>query len=194
MQGWLQLAVSAGGADTEDDEVYRARIQFEKRNPPQCGSVTDYIRWAKEVPGVTRAFVFPLELGDGTVVVRFMTDGIGNGIPTPAFVAAVDANIRAQMPANVKLTVEAPIAELVDVDVRTNPFSTSVTQAVNDELGDLFIRDSVAGGSILISRLREAVSSATGEIDNVVDDPTADVAATSTAHILILGTVTVNSL
>ncbi len=44
--------------DAEDKEVYRARIQDREKLPPQGGSLVDYLAWAKEVPGITRAFAW----------------------------------------------------------------------------------------------------------------------------------------
>ena len=56
-----------GGADVESDEDLRARVLFRKRNPPHSGSKSDYIAWALEVPGVTRAFVSPFKTQDGQI-------------------------------------------------------------------------------------------------------------------------------
>lgn len=184
-----------GGADRESDESYRARIRYRKQNPIQCGTSSDYIQWAKEVPQVTRAFVFPNELGAGTVVVRFMTDGATvNGIPTAPKVTEVYDYISSIMPVNVILTVQAPVAVPTNITLKVSPFTQAVQDAVLAELQDLFIRDAVAGGSILISRLREAVSNATGEIDNVVLSPTADITVGSNSNILTLGTVSQSAL
>lgn len=47
----------AGGSDQEDDEALRARILSRMQTPPHGGSAADYVRWALEVPGVTRAWV-----------------------------------------------------------------------------------------------------------------------------------------
>lgn len=44
-----------GGADVEDDAELRARITARLRSPGQGGNAADYIRWALEVPGATRA-------------------------------------------------------------------------------------------------------------------------------------------
>lgn len=184
-----------GGADTETDENYRKRIRYRRQNPIQCGTSSDYIQWAKEVTQVTRSFVFPNELGAGTVVVRFMTDGATvNGIPTPQKVTEVYDYISSKMPVNVILSVFAPTAVPTNVSVKVSPFTQEVQDAVELELKDLFERDAVAGGSILLSRLREAVSNATGEIDNEVLSPVADVTVANSGQILTLGTVTLSPL
>src|SRR6478736_4591283 len=63
-----------GGADTETDDQLRARVLFRIQQPPMGGDANDYVAWALAVPGVTRAWCSPLEMGMGTVTVRFMMD------------------------------------------------------------------------------------------------------------------------
>ena len=158
-----------GGADRELDDPYRDRLLERRRHPIQCGTATDYQQWALEVTDVTRAFVFPQEAGAGSVTVRFMMDDkFADGIPLAADIAAVDANIRAQMPINVVLIVLAPVKKLLPISVKITPFTPDIVQAVTDELNDMFIRDAKPGGEIKISRLREAVSNSPGEFDNEV--------------------------
>lgn len=184
-----------GGTDRETDDVYRDRIIQRKRNPLQCGSITDYEIWAKQVPGVTRAFVFPQEAGPGSVTVRFMMDDTyTDGIPLAGDVATVQAYIESQMPINVVLSVSAPIAVPTDIDVRVTPATADVIAAVGLELDDLFFRDSTPGGGLFLSRIREAVSSASGEQNNIVDDPTADVTTASDAEILVPGTYSITAI
>ena len=56
-----------GGADAEDDEALRERLLFRQKSPPKAGTKQDYVKWALEVPGVTRAWCFPKEMGQGHV-------------------------------------------------------------------------------------------------------------------------------
>lgn len=73
-----------GGADIETDDSLRSRMLFAYQNPPQGGAVPDYVTWAKEVPGVTRAWCNPNGFGAGTVVVYAMLDSAeagNNGFP-----------------------------------------------------------------------------------------------------------------
>src|SRR5215471_5768142 len=81
-----------GGADEETDDELRARILLRIQQPPMGGDEASYIEWTLEVPGVTRAWCFPLEQGMGTVTVRFMMDDLradNNGIPLTEDVQAV---------------------------------------------------------------------------------------------------------
>lgn len=64
------------GTDAETDDALRTRMLQIYAAPAQGGSQSDYVEWAMAVPGVTRAWVTPLGLGGGTVVVYFMMDVI----------------------------------------------------------------------------------------------------------------------
>ena len=63
-----------GGADEEGDEDLRTRVLLRLRTPPMGGDATDYLQWTLAVPGVTRAFPAPREMGPGTMTVRFLCD------------------------------------------------------------------------------------------------------------------------
>jgi uncharacterized phage protein gp47/JayE len=66
----------AGGADEEPEGDFRTRMLERYRAPPQGGSATDYVAWAKTVPGVTRAWGAPNGAGAGTVVIYTMQDDV----------------------------------------------------------------------------------------------------------------------
>jgi uncharacterized phage protein gp47/JayE len=63
-----------GGTDLELDPPLQARMLESYGAPPHGGSQADYVTWALEVPGVTRAWCSPTGMGYGTVVVYFMMD------------------------------------------------------------------------------------------------------------------------
>jgi uncharacterized phage protein gp47/JayE len=68
------VGAAAAGADVEGDDDFRTRYLEVYRNPPQGGAAADYVEWALNVPGVTRAWVTPNGVGAGTVVVYSMLD------------------------------------------------------------------------------------------------------------------------
>lgn len=71
-----------GGADIEPEEAFRSRILEAYQNPSQGGNASDYIVWAKEVPGITRAWVRRRLLGAGSVGIYIMCDANTNdGFP-----------------------------------------------------------------------------------------------------------------
>lgn len=64
----------SGGADVELDEDLRSRMLAAYAKPPQGGAAADYVEWALEVAGVTRAWIAGNAMGAGTVSVYFMMD------------------------------------------------------------------------------------------------------------------------
>lgn len=179
----------SAGSDSEDDEALRSRLLNRIQEPPQGGSAADYVNWALEVPGVTRAWVYPLEMGLGTVTVRFVRDDDEDIIPDATEVAAVAAHIEALRPVTARLFVVAPIAKPLNMTIKIAPNSDAVRQAVESEIRDLIRREAEPGGTILISHLREAVSTAAGEYDHEIVDPPSNVTH-ETAEIAVPGTIT----
>ena len=55
------------GFDAEDDDSLRERFYEALRMPPTSGNIYHYMMWAKEIPGVGGAKVFPLARGPNTV-------------------------------------------------------------------------------------------------------------------------------
>ena len=186
------LVASAGltqGANQQSDEALRDRVLARIRKPPQGGAAGDYIAWALEVPGVTRAWVYPLENGVGTVVVRFVRDNDASFIPDSTEVAAVQAYIDVRRPVTAQVTVLAPTPVAVNMTIALTPNTTAVRDAVRAELTDLIQRETSPGGTILISHIREAISVAAGETNHVLSVPSADVTRT-TGQMSTLGTIT----
>lgn len=169
-----------GGADIEDDDSLRARVLARIQMTPHGGARHDYIAWAKEVPGVTRAWCYPLEMGDGTVTVRFVRDNDAGLIPDASEVAAVQAYIEALAPVGMQLFVVAPVAAPINFNIHATPATATVKAAIEASLRDLLIREAEPeGGSgqgkVLVSHIREAISLAAGETDHALVSPVADV-------------------
>ncbi|UVL42504.1 baseplate J/gp47 family protein [Pseudomonas sp. B21-040] len=181
------------GVDVETDERLLARLLARIQQPPHGGASFDYEQWALEVAGVTRVWVYPIQMGPGTVTVLFVCDEEVSIIPSPAKVAEVQAYIDARAPVTAEVFVAAPVADPLNMNIKLTPNTTVVQSAVRAELADLIDRDSAPGGTIFISRLREAVSLAAGESNNQIVSPTADVAHAA-GHMATLGTPTFSSL
>ena len=110
-----------GGTDDETDDELRARVLKRIREPPMGGDAYDYEQWALAVPGVTRAWSFPQEMGVGTMTLRFMMDDLRRdygGFPQPDDVAAVAEYIDTVRPVTVKdMFVVAPIPYPVNIRI-----------------------------------------------------------------------------
>jgi len=179
-----------GGTDTETDDALRTRLLDRIKEPPHGGNSNDYIAWAKQVSGVTRAWLYPHELGVGTVSLRFMMDdAYADGIPQPSDVTTVQNYIDTLRPVTAALTVVAPIADPLNFTIQLLPKDTATQTAVQTELTDLIQREAVPAGTLLLSHLREAISIAEGETDNVLVSPVADVTH-AVGHIATMGAIT----
>ena len=182
-----------GGADAEDDDSLRARLLARIKEPPQGGSKADYVTWALEVPGVTRAWCYPEEMGDGTVTLRFVRDDDASLIPDVNEVAAVQAYIDALRPVTSHLFVVAPIADPLAFQIQLTPATVAAKAAVEASLRDLLLREAepeggTGEGRVLLSHLREAISLATGETDHVLVSPVADITPAA-GHMVTFGSI-----
>ena len=166
----------SGGADVERPELFRARILERIRRPPHGGDSDDYVAWAKEVPGVTRAWCTPNGMGAGTVVVRFVRDDDDDPIPDAGEIEAVRAHIEAQRPVTAELFVLPVVAKPVAYVISDlQPDSAEIRAAIIAELKDMHVRDAIPGGTLLVSHMREAISIAAGENDHVLVSPAGNV-------------------
>jgi uncharacterized phage protein gp47/JayE len=183
-----------GGADAEPDAALRARVLARLRTPPQGGAAADYLAWAYAAhPAVTRAWVYPEEYGAGSVTVRVMTDDeTADGIPEQTVLDAVADAIDERRPVTAAVAVEAPVADPLDPSIRLVPNTSAVRAAVESALADLIRRETEPGGTLLISHIREAISTSAGETDHTLLSPVANVTAASGA-ITTLGTITWSS-
>lgn len=177
------------GSDEEDDNSLRTRLLARIQQPPHGGSDCDYVNWALEVPGVTRAWVYPQELGLGTVTVRFVRDNDASIIPDAAEVTTVYDYIEARRPVTANLTVVAPVAVPLNFTIAATPNTAAVKAAIEAELRDLITRESEPAGTILLSHIREAISIAAGENNYVMTAPVADVTNT-TGNMTTFGVIT----
>lgn len=171
-----------GGVELEDIEDMRGRLITRWQEPPQGGAASDWKAWALEVPGVTRAWPKPRWMGLGTVGLLFTTDNEENPIPDVNMVRRVQDYLTdpARKPVTADVYVVAPTAKPVDIVIEElSPNSGAVKEAIRNELTDLFRREGEPGGVILISHIREAISTSRGEHDHVLIAPVNNVTPAS---------------
>lgn len=166
-----------GGIDVESDDLLRSRVLERIQKPPMGGDADDYVQWATSIPGVTRAWVAPHEMGIGTVTVRFMMDDLraGNaGFPSPGDVYDVQAYIDSRRPVTAAdVFVVAPVPEPVSFTIQglaPNDSGTlqSIEQAVRAMLRERAAPAhavngvAVQGTTIRAAWVTEAILSAAG--------------------------------
>lgn len=166
----------SGGADEESVESWRQRILERWQKPPRGGSKTDYETWAKEVPGITRAWCYPEWMGLGTVGVVVLSDNAGTGpVPDETTLERVREYLShtSRRPVTCHdIYVIAPTLKPLDLVISgLTPNAEEVRAAITAELEDLLRREAEPGGELLISHVRAAISTAAGEWDHNLISP-----------------------
>lgn len=164
-----------GGTDLEDLDDYRARVVSVFRKVPHGGNADDYVTWALEQPGVTRAWCKRNWVGPGTVAVFVVNDARDDITLTEVERAQVLAGIAALRPVTAELSVLSPELVPVDYTLGVTPDTPRVRAAVVAELQALHERNSEMGERLLHTHIGEAISGAAGETDHNLVSPAADV-------------------
>jgi uncharacterized phage protein gp47/JayE len=202
------VATVTEGEEQETIEDYQTRVLERMANPPSGGTVNDYIAFAKTVAGVTRAWVLPAHLGEGTVGLTFVEDNEDPIIPDQAKVDEVQEAVLELQPINADLFTFAPIEYEMNPEIQLKPNTQEVRDAVIAELEDLLAREAQVrdasdpeqvglgvqyDGKIKLSQINEAISIADGEEDHVLISPTSDVQP-SVGGLVTLGTPVFSTL
>lgn len=195
------------GRDDETDVRLLQRLLDRIQNTPQGGADADYVQWCREIADVDDVYVYPLELGAGTVTIRFtVAEGTGIGastrIPAAGKIAEVVALLETRRPVTADVTVLAPSEYAVDftIDLFPKPNTAAMRDAVEAELAALLKRESRPAGAGLTdtienSKFRTAIGNAEGEdyhdLTSIDGDGTgtSDV-TTTTGQLAIVGTIT----
>lgn len=207
-----------GGADVETDDALRTRMLQTYAAPPQGGDFADYIEWAEQTPGVTRAWVTPNGMGAGTVVVYTMFDvtesGSGgfpqgtNGVATgetrdtaaTGDQLAVANTIFTQQPVTALVYSVAPTAAPQNFTISgLSGASTATKAAIAAAISDVFVREAGPGGAydinhvvqgtLDLSLINSAIAVITGTTPFVITSPNANI-TWGTGQIPTLGTIT----
>lgn len=163
----------SGGADQESDAEAIYRLQQRLSNEPMGGSPADYARWALEVAGITRAWGVRNPAGPTTAGVIIMADGnVAPGLPTSIQQRLVLDYIRDPErgpPDELFVIIPTPITKNFVLSI--SPDTAENRAAATAAIKDLFFRESVPGGSIPHSHVKEVVSASPGEFDHNFSAP-----------------------
>jgi uncharacterized phage protein gp47/JayE len=186
-----------GGTDTESNRSVLSRLLARLRRPPRGGGPGDYVAWALEVPGVTRAWEYtPYStppFAPGSVRVLFVCDDEVDPIPSPAKVAEVQAHIDARRPVTVRdFLALAPVGVPLDVEgeitIEDGFVQATVEAAATTAVRAFIRRESEPGKTISLSRLDEAISTTAGELSHILTEPTGDTVP-STYELVVPGAI-----
>jgi uncharacterized phage protein gp47/JayE len=182
-------ASTKDGRDEEGTESVRTRFVERLQSPPHGGADTDYIAWAKEVPGVTRVWVGAGELGAGTVLVRFVRDGDADIIPSAGEVDDVQTHLDEVRPVTAAVTALAPVETPLALTLEVTPDTSDVRAAVEAELTDLMEQTAAPGATLQLWTIRQAIGDAAGLTSYTLTSPSADVTHTA-GQLATLGVIT----
>lgn len=179
------------GADAEDADDALVRLLLRLRTPPSGGGPHDYERWALEVPGVTRAWEFPLWGGPNTVGLAFVRDDDEDTIiPDADERAEVQTYVDSVAPVTVDVIVLTLDDMPVDITITNlTPDTPAVRAAIETSLLDFFAREAEPGATLPLSRLDAAISAASGEVSHVMTQPSTAPVATA-LQMPVLGDIT----
>jgi uncharacterized phage protein gp47/JayE len=182
-----------GGTDEETDDELRARVLERIRNPPMGGDEEDYVHWALSVPGVTRAWSYPNEMGIGTMTVRFMCDDLradNGGIPLPSDIAHVAAYLDMVRPVTIKdFFVVAPIPFPVNVPIQNLVSDDSTTRAnITVSLESVFYGKQQPGQTWFAAWTNEGIADAPGVVSYDLNVP--NVVMPANGYMPVLGDIT----
>lgn len=192
LDGVATVVKLTGGVDEETDDQLRYRVLLRIREPPMGGAKVDYEEWALAVPGVTRAWTGPLEMGPGTVTVRFMCDDLRaarQGFPQDEDLLTVRDYLDKVRPVAVKdLFVLAPIPQRVNMIIRRLiPDTPAVRAGIEDSLKRMLRERAAPGQTIFAAWKTCAILDAPGVVSFDTDNDNDFM--TSPGHMAILGDV-----
>lgn len=210
--GSVSTAIT-GGNDAETLDQLRSRMLQVYQNTPQGGAQADYVKWTLEVPGVTRAWVVPVGMGPGSVLVYFMedvTESAFNGFPqgtnggataeTRIGAATGDqlavanylygSNTVSRQPVGALVYVVAPTANTINFTIdHILSASAAVKAQIALAIAGVFLEFGVPGGTVDLSDIEAAIAAVPGSEGFVIASPTDNIVSGAGA-LPVLGTVT----
>lgn len=175
------------GADDETDKELLSRYVEYMRNLYMGGADSDYKKWALEVEGVSRAWVYPHAMGAGTVTVRIMTP---SGFPDEVLLQKVKDHIDSKRPVTVKrIFILAPTAKLIDIEIANlTPNTPEMKQAITASLLSSFDTNAEPGGMVLVTKIHSAILSTLNLVDYKLVAPVENIQCGS-GEIAMLGAI-----
>ncbi len=168
------------GRDLETEEAWILRLLQRLQEPPASGTCGDYVRWAQEISGVDKAWCIPLYAGGGTVGVVVSASDL-QPVGT-AILQDVEDYVDSVKPVPADVTYLDTVPLDTDYYISITPNTAAMQTAINEKLDELHRLESEPGGTLLLSHIRAAVSSA-GPDDYEITDIVVDSSSIGVANI-----------
>lgn len=166
-----------GGTEDEDDDSLRARINAKdiSSETSHVGNTSDYIRWAKEVPGVGDVIVIPEWEGKGTGTVKLVImDSNGDTANEEILTATYNhimspdrPEIRLAPPDTILTVITATIKSLdisASIQLTGESAETSIKASFEARIKEYFT-EAKEDGAIRMTRVGSILSETTGVRD-----------------------------
>lgn len=157
----ITTPITVGANEETDDELRLRLLQFIQQ-PPAGGREGDYISWATEIPGVSRAWAFDSTPSAGSVTVAVA--GPTNAPVDSGTLSDVQSNIDSKRPLGVNATAVNVSPALFEYNISITPNTPDIQSAITASLTDILAENTNPGGTILISQVRAAITNG-GAID-----------------------------
>ncbi len=186
----------AGGADIESDASLRERLLMRIRYPSASGCAADYVRWAREISGISAASCVPLWDGAGTV--KVVVAGAGMTPVGAELLGEVEDYIETVRPIGADVTVVSvtslPVNVAATLVLESGYTVVGVQDAVEAALEAVIAGSDFAATSLPIAHMGAALLTVPGVSDYsglTLNGSAANVSLTS-EQVPALGTVTLS--
>lgn len=157
----------SGGVDIESDESLLERYYTRVRKPATSGNANQYEQWALEIAGISKARVYPLWNGPGTLkIVLVSTEGRA---PSAEKVQEVTDYIESVRPFGASVSyvpcVEKPININATLTLQPGADIEAIKTAYSAALRELFANEAFTSNTVRYSRLASLTLDQEGVID-----------------------------
>lgn len=172
--GSVASAGITGGANIEPISELLERLLFRKRNPPVGGALHDYVIWARELAGVSRAWAYDGWHGSGTVGLAWLYDDRTVITPTISDKATMESYLfRHVDPATGNFVGKPGGIEVWPVIIELHPLNLSIQLTPDTPANRAGVQASLMalqktlspGQTLPVSALRTAIGSSSGVTD-----------------------------
>ena len=175
VDGAVVVLQMRGGVEEEDEAVFLERLLEYLRHPPAGGNKFDYLRWAKEVDGVTSAYCYPKRRGAGTTDVAVLSNGLP---PSEALRAKVFTYIDERKPTfgdcMILLIQQFPVAITGVLELADKVLLDTVRPKIDAALAEYFATID-PGDTVYRQRIITIILSVTGVVDVNLTQPVANI-------------------
>lgn len=161
-------AAASGGTEKEDDDTLVERMIEKQQYMGGAGSTTDYVIWAKEVPGIGQAYCIPEWMGPGTGTVKVIVLDSNNQPANSVLIAAVQdyidpADGSGKAPVGAIVTTVAPTLKVINLTLTMMPDTSDNRTAIRAAVDAYYAKigtgsNDVSGGLVKYKDVNAAIA------------------------------------